>query len=74
MKKSNYKSKFFININQEIIIIQYFYNTIYYIFIGDLFLLSSLILFILRKQYLLYNYFCKTSLLFYFKIDKFQNI
>ncbi len=74
MKKSNYKANFFININQEIIIIQYFYNTIYYIFIGDLFLLSSLILFILRKQYLLYNYFCKTSLLFYFKIDKFQNI
>ena len=66
MKKSNYKANFFININQEIIIIQYFYNTIYYIFIGDLFLLSSLILFILRKQYL--------SLLFYFKIDKFQNI
>ena len=74
MKKSNYKLNIFININQGIIIIQYFYNTIYYIFIGDLFLLSSLILFILRKQYLLYNYFCKTSLLFYFKIDKFQNI
>ena len=74
MKKSNYKLNIFININQGIIIIQYFYNTIYYIFIGDLFLLSSLILFILRKQYLLYNYFCETSLFFYFKIDKFQNI
>ena len=74
MKKSNYKLNIFININQGIIIIQYFYNTIYYIFIRDLFLLSFLILFILRKQYLLYNYFCETSLFFYFKIDKFQNI